>query len=323
MSQTRKTQSPKFSALPNGDVIISMREYIADLVSQTGTPSSFGGQFFAINPGVAATFPWLYRIAANYESYQFIKLAFCYETEAPSTTGGTVILAVDYDALDAPPQTKQQAMTYRGSVRSSPWNGCRHVSQSEDFKKYRMYTIRPTGTPLPTNYDLKTYDVGNFFALTQGCPASTILGEVYVDYTVKLITPGTTQGFNAFVQGGRVVGGGGLTGANPFGPTPAFDPQDFGISMSATSVLTITYPGYFCITVNVVGTGITALTLTGSNLVAITQLEGVTNGTNTTTQLVYRAQTFNSLSTITFAATATTVTAVDMQIGTAPLFSLT
>jgi len=323
MSQTRRTAPPKFTPLPNGDVIITMREYINDIISGTGTPSTFGGTFFAINPGLQTMFPWLSRIAGNYESYYFTKLAFVYETEASTSTTGTVILAVDYDAADSAPTTKQQAMTYRGSVRCSPWNGCRHVSLTEDIKKYKMYTVRTTGQIFPATYDIKTYDTGNLFALTQGCPPTTILGELYVEYTVRLITPGSVLG-SQIVQGGQIVsGGGGTSAANPYGLAPTPDPQNFGIAMNNASVITVSYPGYFLVGIRLDGTVITNVAIAGSAGVVVVQLENTINGAGTSCNFVYKIQTTAANSTLSITATATTIVDGYVQMATAPLFSLT
>jgi len=58
----------------------------------------------------------------------------------------------------------------------------------EDLRKQKTYFVRPAGVPLGT--DVKEYDVGNLFAITQGVTtAGAVLGELYVEYDVLLMTP--------------------------------------------------------------------------------------------------------------------------------------
>ncbi len=187
MSRQFKTQAPKIVTLRNGDCEIVMREYIADIIAAS-TGANFNLTQFAINPGQASMFPWLSKIAQNFESYKFKKLKFCYETEAPSSLGGTLVMAVDYDASDVAPANKQQALAYRGSVRSAPWTPCCHTSVGEDLSKQKSYFVRPGS--VPANSDIKLYDVGNLNVITQGISTnSATCGELYVEYAVKLMTP--------------------------------------------------------------------------------------------------------------------------------------
>jgi len=98
------------------------------------------------------------------------------------------VLAVDYDASDAAPLTKQQALAYRGSVRSPPWQNCCHTSLKEDLSKEKTYYVRPGAQP--ANTDIKTYDTGVLYAINQGVTTGgAVTGELYVEYDVLLMTP--------------------------------------------------------------------------------------------------------------------------------------
>lgn len=196
-----RNTAPRFETLRNGDCIIAHREYIGDISAGTGTPSLFNVNTFVINPGQQNTFQWLSRLAANYESYKFERLAFCYETEAPTTLGGTLLLAVDYDASDPAPGSKQQAMAYRSSVRSPPWNPVKFSATREDLAKFKTNYVR-TGTQ-PSGTDIRTFDIGNLFVISQGVGTSgATLGELYVEYAVRLMTPVSEP--NPFVLGGNI-----------------------------------------------------------------------------------------------------------------------
>jgi hypothetical protein len=183
-----KTQRPKMVSLRNGDCRITHREYVGEVVAGSSVPSAFNVTSYPINPGQSSLFQWLSRVAPNYESYVLEALKICYETEAPSSLGGSLMLVVDYDGSDVAPASKQQGMAYRSSVRSAPWNPCCHVSEKEDLHKQKTFFVRPGAQP--ENTDIKLYDVGNLFVMTQNVTTSQgVCGELYVEYTVLLKTP--------------------------------------------------------------------------------------------------------------------------------------
>lgn len=188
LTKVVKTQRPKVRSKANGDVRAVHREYIGEVMAEGSSPSLFKVQSFPINPGQAAVFPWLSKVAQNFESYSFRKLRFLYETEAPSSLGGTLVLAVDYDASDPAPISKQQALAFRSSIRSAPWNPCCFEADPEDLHKLKTNYVRPGAQPV--NTDIKMYDIGNLSVITQGVSTGgATCGELYVEYDVDLITP--------------------------------------------------------------------------------------------------------------------------------------
>jgi hypothetical protein len=209
-------------------------------------------------------FPWLSRIAANYESYRFEKLAFSYETQASTAQTGSVILTVDYDPSDSAPTGKAQALNYRGAVRSAPWCPCVHYSIPEDLHKRTSYFVRAGS--LPVGKDVALYDIGNLFVVTNNNASTAIIGEVWVNYTVRLMTP---QSLNA--GGGNALWTEYALGVDRTemcvysnGNLPAVAVNSTG---AGTSITTFTfsqaYQGLF--TFNIGGTGIGATTVTGTS----------------------------------------------------------
>nr|QYF49934.1 MAG: hypothetical protein 2 [Hubei sediment noda-like virus 3] len=185
MSLVTKTRVPTIKATTRG-FVVAHREYIQDV---TAADANFRNTTFSINPGLATTFPWLSAVAGRFESYLFRRLHFIYEPICPTTTPGAVMMAVDYDAVDTAPTSKVALMSYRGAVRSAPWNITRFDATRGDLRKFGIQRfVRTTGNPAGT--DLKTYDVGNLQLATQNTPAApTTLGELYVEYEVELYTP--------------------------------------------------------------------------------------------------------------------------------------
>lgn len=279
-----RTARPRMMTARNGDCRIVHREYITDLEAGANSPSSFSLEAIAINPGQSSTFQWLSRIAKNFESYRFEKLHFCYETEAPSSLGGTLLLAIDYDSADPPPTSKQQAMTYRESVRSAPWTPCKHISLAEDLNKQKSYFVR--GGVQPANTDIRLYDVGNLFAISQGVTtAHAIMGELYVEYDVLLMTP-IYEPIVPDVVGGRVTGNTSVSVANPLGTAPILSAGSAGFIVNNASRVTFLEAGEFIITSDQMGTGTTGMIPTiASGVVTFLQVFGfsITNATGTET----------------------------------------
>jgi len=266
LSRNVKSGRPMRIYQTNGDCIISHREYIQDITASTGNPSIFSVTGFAINPGQSAVFPWLSGVASRFESYCFEQLRFEYETEAPSTLGGSVILTVDYDAADLAPATKQVAMSYADAVRSAPWEPSEHTSKIESLTKQKTYFVRPAG--LPAGNDIKTYDTGNLFVVTQGVTtASATCGELYVTYRVKLMTPLFDQ---TALGSGTIFGKSGLSSAALFGTTQTITGGIVITVNAAGSIFTCTgfiigqeYAIYQYVTGTVIAVG-AGLTFTGA-----------------------------------------------------------
>ncbi len=234
----------------NGDIVIEHREFVSDVSGST----DFAATKYSINPGLPGSFPWLSTVARSYESYRFEKLEFRYETQAPSTTPGTAILSVDYDASDATPTTKTQAMAYRSSVRSPSWSDCDHKSLKEDLSKRSSYYVR--GGNLSSNQDVKLYDVGSLFVCSQAQGGSDVIGELYVEYKVRLMTP---QIGNVGI--GEAIYGifSGTSNAAPFSSSSGNLPATVvssGTTPTSTSTWTFTQPWEGYVTTSVTGVGL-------------------------------------------------------------------
>jgi len=158
---------------PSG-IRVRHREYIGEMIS-SATASLFINNFaLPINPGIASSFPWLSNVAIQYESYRVHAISYSFSTEGVTTNGGSIVLSIDYDASDAAPAGKQQAMSYHSSVRSAPWEDCNLMAIPSELHKIGPTRYVRSGTV--ANTDLKTYDAGNFFASSSLPQASALIG---------------------------------------------------------------------------------------------------------------------------------------------------
>jgi len=179
-----------------GTIQISHKEYIADVFGpeQAGT---FQNVTYGINPGLPNTFPWLSQVAANYEEYTIKQLIFTFRstvTDFVASNGqvGTIILATQYNANDAPFQSKQDMMEYAGAVSAKCSQQviagveCDPAQLSGPPGKYTR------SGPTPPDEDVKTYDLGTLNVATANTPGAFInqaVGELWVSYTIELRKP--------------------------------------------------------------------------------------------------------------------------------------
>jgi hypothetical protein len=294
-----RASKPRITTLANGDMRVHHREFVLDLLGSVAYTSTS----IAINPGQTVLFPWLSMIAQRYESYRFKSLRFCLDTVAPTTATGSILMAVDYDATDDAPTSKVQAMSYRSSVRAAPWVDLEFVPQSEDLHKLPSNFVRDVLT-LPANRDLKLYDIGNLYLITQGQASTAQVSELYVEYDVELITPQ----LGPLGSGTEIGGSAGLSGTVGFGSNWALDADStVPVTIDATGT-TLTFLSAFSGTViyNLIGTVITAVATVGSTCSITPSV--ISAGTNNSCYVVVFYCTAAAGQTLTIQSTATTRT---------------
>lgn len=176
---------PKFSTT-RATNIVCHREYIRDF---TGA-SAFTNTTYRLNPGSSETFPWLSSIAENYQQYKFHGLIFEFKPLITDyITGGApgvVIMATNYNASDAPYETKQEMENSEFAVSVKPTSNLVHgvecaVDQTSVPIKYVKSSPSDPG-------DSRLYDMGLFQFANQGSP-SQLLGELWVSYCVEFFKP--------------------------------------------------------------------------------------------------------------------------------------
>jgi len=193
-------RGPKVTGNLGGRAItVSHREYIQDVTGSV----DFTTVPFPVNPGRDICFTWLADLASRYERYHFTKLRFLYEPRCATTTAGSVILAFDYDALDDAPTTKQKVYTYHHCAQAAAWDNC--VLKSDDAILRNRGVLFTRMGAAPATADLKTYDLANLFLCTSGFGAATVVGELFVEYTVTLSEPQTQSNIQSAIYSGATT----------------------------------------------------------------------------------------------------------------------
>lgn len=158
-------------------------EYIEDIFGSV----NFDIRGLRINPAEPSTFPWLSRIAPNFEQYRFRSLKFHLKPQCGTTTPGSLIMAIDYDPSDDPPLDKAEILQYEGATRSAAWNQCSvNVPQKEMHREDEFYTAPSTSSIAAQK---RQQDLGNLFVAVQGQLDDNVISELWVEYDLDLITP--------------------------------------------------------------------------------------------------------------------------------------
>jgi len=284
-------------------VRIRHREYVADITGSV----LFVIQQYNINPGLALLFPWLSQLAILFESYLVNGLKFQFRTEAPTSQAGKAMLAVDWDVLDAVPASKTALMQERTKADSPVWVDLDLNCDIADLRKFGTQRFVRNGTA-PSGSDLKTYDVGMLSVATQGVTGAPVIGELWVEYDIELITPNTAP----FPSSAKVVGGGTVTQAAPFGSVPAITGT---LPVSATgTTITFNSVGQYLFEYALTGTVITAISGAGSTATVAVAAAIIPSATGLT---AVGSMTINVMApgqTLIFGVTATTITASTSRI---------
>lgn len=303
---------------------IQHSEILDTIVSTEGALFADNLYSYTINPGLFQSFPWLSTQALGFERYRFNSLAYEYVPRCPVTTQGGIIMAPDYDPDDLPPQGENQMSTYKHVADCSVFEPLLVRLNPADLfgdmkMKYNRYgTFTPGGST-----SIREYDGGTFFAVMVDTDVGTTTtgGKLWVHYDVTFHVPRTLSiKTAASLASLYILGNNTLTPANPFGLAPTVS-GGLGTVATGTSVLTITKPCNFMMTMTLVGTGlytvqnpIISATDRDGNAVNLTMAFGIGNaaanaGTSAMV-LTNSAQFVNAPVTVSiaFTGTATTIT---------------
>jgi len=191
-----RNSRPKFKGQMDGTNVITHREYIGDVAGNT----TFGTTVFIAQPGLSSAFPWLSSIANSYEEYEFTKLTYVYSNIAATSERGRVTIGFDPDVLDDDPVNKVELFQYAQCAEGSVWSEVKLDVKCPPRKYTRM-------GPIP-NSDLKTYDAGALVVGVSNTATTNVMGELFVEYTVKLHTPQPSKcpGYRASKTGVSLTG---------------------------------------------------------------------------------------------------------------------
>lgn len=190
-SKISVTRNPVQTKTKNG-VRITHREYVGELKTPaTAAEHAFDVLRFPLNPVDSDTFPWLSSIAGNYESYIIHRFKAEYVNSMSATNNGIVVMAVDYDPSDDPPNTKQQMKQYQGSVSTPVW-ACAQLIASRD-QLHKGVKERYCEHPGSEIDDPRFTSAGVLYVGWNSDVGENVeLGELYFEYDIEFRTPAVT-----------------------------------------------------------------------------------------------------------------------------------
>lgn len=165
-----------------GRITVVGDEYISDIFSA----SDFQSDCYAINPGLAQTFPKLSQQAALYRKYRFNSLIFTYRptVSAFSNNGqtGKVLFCVGSNPSQPPPSTKRAFEDCIPHVDAMPYEDMQLVVPSEILNRTDALYVRQAG---PLAGDIKTYDLMNLnYGAASNFAGDQAIGELRVRYSI-------------------------------------------------------------------------------------------------------------------------------------------
>jgi hypothetical protein len=197
---------------PNGQIgivtqgrstIVRWREYIGDVYTHPSTVGAFNATTFTVNPGNLQTFPWLSTLATQYEQYKPRGVIFEFKSTATDTTTnaslGSVLMATDYDLVDANYKNKAEMMNSAYSSEAKMTDGMYHGIECDPEELDRkVFFCRNTSPSTFTSAD-RDYDVCKTTIATQGggLAAGQSVGSLYVHYEFEFLKEQVFGGITA------------------------------------------------------------------------------------------------------------------------------
>lgn len=198
-SYSRKAYSskPRIVNMADGKVVIKHSEYIEDVPSSV----QFLLATYALNPGMEHTFPWLCRVAQNFEEWSPRSMYFEFRTTSSDTLVtnstspalGQISMATQYNALDDDFQNNIQLLNYEKSATTKPSRNLRHYIDCRRRANVLDELYIRTG-PIPDNADLRLYDLGKTSVSAAGMQVDAAnMGQLWICYEIELRKPKIQQ----------------------------------------------------------------------------------------------------------------------------------
>lgn len=171
-------------------VLVCNTEYATVLTSQTALSINgiSGGATIGVNPGNPLLFPWLSSIASSFEEYRFKALKFHFKSFTPTSERGRLTMALDYDAADPVPTSYQELCVNDDFLETNVWKTATLTSRSQYRDLNAKFRYVRAG-PVPTNTDVKTYDVAQLLIATSSSSGTQDIGDLWVEYECELQIP--------------------------------------------------------------------------------------------------------------------------------------
>jgi hypothetical protein len=186
-TMTVKRNKPRITG-SRGSIRIVHKELVGEVLTAIGGMStsalkSNGESIYHLSPTNTHLFPWLSRIARNYDYFRFDRVRFVYVPLCSTSVAGRIMLGYDPDAADAVPADRSALSSYSCSVDSSAWG----VSKLDAKLPNNQPWYQTNDITASSMYS--TSAMGQVFWGSWGAGQDETVGELYVMYEVVLKDP--------------------------------------------------------------------------------------------------------------------------------------
>lgn len=179
----------------SSEVRVTHREFVKT-ISVPSDPTNFNNYTMDINPSNEAMFPWLSKIARNYQQYKIngMVLTFKSMTSEYASSGslGTVGIATNYNVNDKPYENLVAFENSQFAVVNKPSLNIVHAIECKEFARngLQLY-VRDSSSESSNVSDARFYDFAKVQIMTDGLPqgVDTTLGQLWVSYDITLLKP--------------------------------------------------------------------------------------------------------------------------------------
>lgn len=177
-------------------VNVKHREYFGDLLVP-GSPAMFNNRGYVIQPSNAQLFPWLARIARQYQQYRIrgMVVEFKSNTTDYAAAGplGCVGIATNYNVADTKFDNLIEFQNCEFAVVSKPSRNILHAIECHpSIGRGEWLYVRDVGNEDPSIVqDPRNNDFGLLQICTSGLPgtAGQTLGQLWVSYDIEFAKP--------------------------------------------------------------------------------------------------------------------------------------
>lgn len=177
-----------------GATTIRHKEYIGPIVSSS-TSGAFKIEKYVVNAGNRLCFPFLHKIATQFEQYVVDGLVFEFRSTSSDTNNsslqlGSLYMSCNYDPNDPPFIGAREMMNSRGAAQCKISENNMYFLECDPKQRATdLLYVRTDSDSSKTN-DARLSDHGVFYIASSGIGGtSQQLGELYVSYQISLFYP--------------------------------------------------------------------------------------------------------------------------------------
>lgn len=224
-----------------------------------------------LNPANSSMFPWLSKVARNYEKYTIHKVHVTLVSNNPTTTGGWIAAGIDRDSSDPAPYSKQDLMNLGYARADAVWSGFEFECPSDDCVRFVDSNT--------SSSDQRLVDFGKLYLAGFSSTANNTV-DVYISYEVSFFIP------SASYTTGEIINTSNLwTSSTWYTGNEIYGPQILGPSTLGAGYLQFSQPGQYLITTESEGTTMNAAAYSVS--VGANVTVAFNGGAENTTRAVY------------------------------------